>query len=162
MSERSIEPINFEDADITVLTPKQQRFFTLYISGRYTNMEIAELLGVHHNTITNWLSKEEVSGMIDAYQKKEYEHNHQRLKALSNEAIKTMAELLDSPIDGIRYQASKDILDRTNFKPVDKKEVKTEVFNYEQTMQKMIDATVTEEDVIELIEHEDYEVEYDE
>lgn len=154
----NIEPLKFQDSDITTLTPKQQRFFTLYISGQYTNAKIAELLGVHPNTISNWLRDDAVKGLMEIYQKEEFEMNHKRLKALSGEAIQTMAELMQSPIDGVRYQASKDILDRTDFKPVSKREVKTEVYSYEEKIQDMANITVTDEELLQFIEGEDYEV----
>lgn len=157
MSEKELDVVN-GDVDITSFTPKQQRFFHLYISGRYTNTKIAELLGVHQNTISNWLRDPNMGALVDKYQEEEYISNKKKLKALSTEAIVTMSELLDSPIDGIRYQSAKDILDRTDFKPVAKKEVKTETYSYETQISKIIDRTVTDDDLLEAIEGVDYEV----
>ena len=102
------------------LPAKQQRFIHLYLTGRYKNAELAELLGVHVNTINNWLRKPEVKKIITDFQKDEHEVVESNLKALRGKAIETMAELMESPIDGIRYQASKDILDRTGHKSVQK------------------------------------------
>ena len=140
------------------LPAKQQRFIHLYLTGRYKNAELAELLGVHVNTINNWLRKPEVKKIITDFQKDEHEVVESNLKALRGKAIETMAELMESPIDGIRYQASKDILDRTGHKSVQKMEVKKEVFTYEAQMRELIDASIPDDDLIELIENIDYDV----
>ncbi len=140
------------------LPAKQQRFIHLYLTGRYKNAELAQLLGVHVNTIHNWLRKPEVKKIITDFQKDEHEVVESNLKALRGKAIETMAELMESPIDGIRYQASKDILDRTGHKSVQKMEVKKEVFTYEAQMRELIDASIPDDDLIELIKDVDYEV----
>ena len=139
------------------LPAKQQRFIHLYLTGRYKNAELASLLGVHVNTIHNWLRKPEVKHIITEFQKDEHEVVEANLKALRGKAIETMAELMESPIDGIRYQASKDILDRTGHKSVQKMEVKKEVYTYEKQMRDLVDASIPDDLVVELLQDE-YEV----
>lgn len=143
------------------LPAKQQRFIHLYLTGRFKNAELANLLGVHINTVNNWLRKPEIKKIITEFQKDEHEVVETQLKALRSKAIETMAQLMDSPIDNIRYQASKDILDRTGHKSVQKLEVKKEVYTYEQKMGKLIDASIPDElieDMIIELEKDDYEV----
>lgn len=142
---------------ILELAPKQQRFIHLYLTGRYKNAELAELLGVHVNTVHNWLRKPEVKTIITEFQKDEHDVVESNLKALRGKAIETMAELMDSPIDGIRYQASKDVLDRTGHKSVQKMEVKKEIYTYEKQMKELIDASIPDDVLIELVQDE-YEI----
>lgn len=156
---QTIEPSSLEinGKSISTLPPKQQRFFHLYITGRYSNIEIADLLGVHVNTVSNWLRQKDFSEFITAYQEEEHKANLSRIKALTNKALDTMDELLDSPIDGIRYQASKDILDRANFKPKQEIKVDKSIVSYEERIERLIDETISTNDIIELSEG-DYEV----
>ena len=147
-----------DEYGILDLPAKQQRFIHMYLTGRYKNAELAQLLGVHVNTINNWLRKPEVKQIITDFQKDEHEVVEANLKALRGRAIETMAELMDSPIDGIRYQASKDILDRTGHKSVQKMEVKKEIYTYETQMRELIDASIPDDELIELIKDVDYEI----
>lgn len=109
---------------ISDLDPKQQRFVHLYLTGSYTNKEIAQLLDIHQNTLYNWLRDDRVIEVINEIQKVEHETIETQLKAMRTKAINTMMELMDSPIDGVRYQASKDILDRAGHKS--KQEIKVD------------------------------------
>lgn len=160
MSEDVLDVIPDEEEDaygITQLAPNQQRFVHLYLTGRYKNVELANLLGVHISTIHNWLRKPEVRHIITEFQKDEHEVVEQNLKSLRGKAIETMAELMDSPIDGIKYQASRDILDRTGHKSVQKMEVKKEIYTYEKQMKELVNDAIPDDMVIELMEDE-YEV----
>lgn len=138
--------------DITSLPPKQQRFLNLYLTGAYTHQELANLLRVHINTVGNWLRLPIIQEYIKLYQEEEHKETRVKLNAMTKQAVETMYDLLDSPIDGIRYQASRDILDRAGHKTSQKMEIKKEVFNYEQRISQLIESTITEEDVIELAE----------
>lgn len=159
MVEEQNEIANVEEDfyGILDLPAKQQRFIHLYLTGRYKNAELAELLGVHVNTIHNWLRKPEVKKIITDFQEDEHEVVESNLKALRGKAIETMADLMESPIDGIRYQASKDVLDRTGHKSVQKMEVKKEVYTYEKQMRDLVDASIPDDLVVELLQDE-YEV----
>ena len=110
--------------DITTLEPKQQRFIHLYLTGAYKNTELAQLLDIHVNTVYSWLKREDVQMIIEELQREEHKMVEARLKSMRNKALEKMNDLMDSPIDGIAFQACKDILDRTGHKA--KNEVKVE------------------------------------
>lgn len=161
--DKNVNEVDIVEEDpyfITKLPPKQQRFIHLYLTGRYKNAEIASLLGIHVGTIYNWLRKPEIKKIILDFQKDEHDVVESNLKALRGKAIETMSDLMDSPIDGVKYQASKDILDRTGHKATQKMEVKKEVFNYERQMKEVLDNSISDEEIIELMKDE-YEVKDD-
>jgi hypothetical protein len=109
----------------------------LYISGRFTNRQIATMLGVTPTTIYNWLANEEVAQMIERYQAQESIIIDSSLKALRTKAIGKMSELMDSDNDLVALQATKDVLDRTGHKAVEKKEIKVEM-TYEERIKNML------------------------
>lgn len=127
---------------ITNLTSKQQRFINLYLTGQYTQQKLSQLLDVHINTIQGWLRNQEIKSIITDMQKEQNEQVVVQLKALNNKAIIAMNELLDSPIDAVRLQAAKDILDRGGHKA--KQEIKKEVTvtTYEQKLKDIIDSAI--------------------
>ena len=133
------------------LEPHQQRFIHMYLSGNYTIPKIAEILGYHPVTLRRWLAKPEFKKILEKYQEEETEIVKQTLMALRLKALYKMSELIDSPIDGIAYQAARDILDRTGHKATQKQDVKIEVYNYETQIKEILG------DDIELIET-DYEI----
>lgn len=102
--------------ELEVLEPKLQRFVHLYLTGQYSQTQLAQLLDVHINTIQKWLKREDVNMHIKEYQALEHEMFDVQIKAMRMKAIEKMNELMDSPIDGIAFQACKDILDRTGHK----------------------------------------------
>lgn len=102
--------------EVQLLEPKLQRFVHLYLTGQYNQTQLAQLLEVHKNTINSWLKREDVNIAIKEYQAMEHEMIDVQIKAMRMKAIEKMNELMDSPIDGIAFQACKDILDRTGHK----------------------------------------------
>ena len=102
--------------EVTILEPKLQRLVHLYLTGQYNNKQLAQMLEVHENTIYSWLKREEVVAAIKEYQIMEHEMIDVQIKAMRMKAIQKMNDLMDSPIDGIAFQACKDILDRTGHK----------------------------------------------
>ena len=110
--------------DIVQLEPKLQRFVHLYLTGQYNNRQLAQLLEVHENTINTWLTRDDVNTSIKEYQAMEHEMIDVQIKAMRMKAIQKMNDLMDSPIDGIAFQACKDILDRTGHKA--KNEIKVD------------------------------------
>lgn len=99
-----------------MLEPKLQRFVHLYLTGQYNQRQLSDLLEVHENTINQWLKREDVNMQIKEYQSMEHEMIDTQIKAMRMKAIQKMNDLMDSPIDGIAFQACKDILDRTGHK----------------------------------------------
>lgn len=112
------------DNGIQLLEPKLQRFVHLYLTGQYNQRQIAQMLEVHENTISTWLKREDVNLTIKEYQATEHEMIDTQIKAMRMKAIQKMNDLMDSPIDGIAFQACKDILDRTGHKA--KNEIKVD------------------------------------
>lgn len=110
----------------------------LYVTGQYTQAQIARILGVSPTTVHRWLSDEEVRNMIECYQIQESIIVDSSLKALRIKALKTMSELMDSDNDLVALQASKDILDRTGHKAIEKKEIKVEM-TYEERIKNMLE-----------------------
>lgn len=110
--------------EIQLLEPKLQRFVHLYLTGQYNQTQLAQLLEVHKNTINSWLKREDVNLAIKEYQALEHEMIDVQIKSMRMKAIEKMNELMDSPIDGIAFQACKDILDRTGHKA--KNEIKVD------------------------------------
>ena len=110
--------------EVQLLEPKLQRFVHLYLTGQYNQTQLAQLLEVHKNTINSWLKREDVNIAIKEYQAMEHEMIDVQIKAMRMKAIEKLNELMDSPIDGIAFQACKDILDRTGHKA--KNEIKVD------------------------------------
>ena len=110
--------------EVQLLEPKLQRFVHLYLTRQYNQTQLAQLLEVHKNTINSWLKREDVNIAIKEYQAMEHEMIDVQIKAMRMKAIEKMNELMDSPIDGIAFQACKDILDRTGHKA--KNEIKVD------------------------------------
>ena len=110
--------------EVQLLEPKLQRFVHLYLTGQYNQTQLAQLLEVHKNTINSWLKREDVNLEIKEYQAMEHEMIDVQIKAMRMKAIEKMNDLMDSPIDGIAFQACKDILDRTGHKA--KNEIKVD------------------------------------
>ena len=141
------------------LQPAKSRMVLLYCTGQYTNKKIAELIGVSSNTITAWLMQPEVMEIIEEIQKREFGIIESSLKAIRNRAVNTMTELMDSPMDGVRYQASKDILDRTGHKPTTKVQVDKTVTTIEEQLKSIshmqeCDAEIIDvSDIVELVKN---------
>mgnify|MGYP001302752700 CR=1 FL=1 len=153
-----ISPVNNEientnQYDITELPPKMQRFIHLYVTGQYTLQKLSDLLEVHPNTLGNWLKRKDVKWIISDMQGTTHDIVASQLKALTTTAVGKLADLLNSPIDGVALQAVKDILDRAGHKPSQEIKVDKRVVTFEQRLNSLID------DVIDV---SDYEVIEDE
>ena len=102
--------------ELKLLEPRLQRFVHLYLTGQYNQTQLADILDVHKATINTWLKRDDVNVAIREYQAVEHEIVDAQIKAMRMKAISKMHDLMDSPIDGIAFQACKDILDRTGHK----------------------------------------------
>lgn len=123
--------------EITLLEPKLQRFVHLYLTGQYNNRQISEMLDVHENTVYSWLKREDVNASIQEYQAMEHEMIDVQIKAMRMKAINKMNDLMDSPIDGIAFQACKDILDRTGHKSKNEIKIDKTVRTIEMQLQEL-------------------------
>ena len=136
--------------DITVLDAKLQRFVHLYLTGAYTNKELAGLMDVHINTVYSWINREDVQMVITDMQKKEHEAVEIRLKSLRAKALEKMNDLMDSPIDGVAFQACKDVLDRTGHKAKNEVKVEKTVKTIEMQLKDLADNIFTDVDFVEV------------
>ena len=136
--------------EVQLLEPKLQRFVHLYLTGQYNQTQLAQLLEVHKNTINSWLKREDVNIAIKEYQAMEHEMIDVQIKALRMKAIEKMNELMDSPIDGIAFQACKDILDRTGHKAKNEIKVDKTVKTIEMQLNDLAENLITDVDFTEL------------
>ena len=136
--------------EVQLLEPKLQRFVHLYLTGQYNQTQLAQLLEVHKNTINSWLKREDVNIAIKEYQAMEHEMIDVQIKAIRMKAIEKMNELMDSPIDGIAFQACKDILDRTGHKAKNEIKVDKTVKTIEMQLNDLAENLITDVDFTEL------------
>ena len=136
--------------EVQLLEPKLQRFVHLYFTGQYNQTQLAQLLEVHKNTINSWLKREDVNIAIKEYQAMEHEMIDVQIKAMRMKAIEKMNELMDSPIDGIAFQACKDILDRTGHKAKNEIKVDKTVKTIEMQLNDLAENLITDVDFTEL------------
>ena len=132
------------------LTPAKMRMISMYLTGMYSQGHIAKVIGVSANTIRAWLMSDEVQTLISIMQEKEFNLIESRLKSMRYKALDTMDDLLDSPIDQVRYNASKDILDRTGHKPQQTIKVDKTVTNIEQQLKQLADFNVDEDNIVDV------------
>ena len=132
--------------EVQLLEPKLQRFVHLYLTGQYNQTQLAQLLEVHKNTINSWLKREDVNIAIKEYQAMEHEMIDVQIKAMRMKAIEKMNELMDSPIDGIAFQACKDILDRTGHKAKNELKVDKTVKTIEMQLNDLAENLITDVD----------------
>ena len=132
--------------EVQLLEPKLQRFVHLYLTGQYNQTQLAQLLEVHKTTINSWLKREDVNIAIKEYQAMEHEMIDVQIKAMRMKAIEKMNELMDSPIDGIAFQACKDILDRTGHKAKNEIKVDKTVKTIEMQLNDLAENLITDVD----------------
>ena len=105
--------------------------------------------------VRGWLKNPDIKAIIEEIQADEDDIVRQGLKAIRLSALYKMQRLLESPIDGIAYQAARDILDRTGHKAPTKNETKIDVaITFEQQLQEAISHIDKPEQFIDA----DYEV----
>lgn len=126
------------DSALVQLKPQHQRFVHLYLGGAYTLPQIAKLQNVAYSTVRQWLQRDDIKKYIEQYQSEEDDIIRQGLKAVRMKALCKLGQLVDSNIDGIAYQAVRDILDRTGFKAPTKQEVNVEIKTFEQQILEII------------------------
>lgn len=128
--------------EVQLLEPKLQRFVHLYLTGQYNQTQIAQLLEVHINTVNKWLKREDVNMAIKEYQSMEHEMYDVQIKAMRMKAVQKMNDLMDSPIDGIAFQACKDILDRTGHKAKNEIKIDKTVKTIEMQLKDLADTLI--------------------
>ena len=136
--------------EVQLLEPRLQRFVHLYLTGQYNQTQLAQLLEVHKNTINSWLKREDVNVSIKEYQALEHEMIDVQIKAMRIKAIEKMNDLMDSPIDGIAFQACKDILDRTGHKAKNEIKIDKTVKTIEMQLNDLANEIITDVDFSEV------------
>lgn len=128
------------------LNIKQQKFVHTYILGQYSNKQLSNLLDVNINTIYAWLKKDDIREAINYYLDIEKQTVETGIVNSSSKALNKMINLIDSPVDAIAFQASKDILDRSGHKPKQEVKIDKKVMNFEMQLKELIDKTIDVED----------------
>lgn len=127
---------------LQTINPKIARAIQLHLTGAYRPAQIADMLGVSIESVRKYLSRPESKKYIQAFQRNEAIFLESKLKAQASLALEKMGELLNSPIDGVKFQAAKDLLDRAGFKPEQKVNKQVTVQTYEQKLASIIQDTV--------------------
>lgn len=143
------EPTNLF-AGLPVLTPAKNRMILLYLSGSMTKKKIAETIGVHENTVSSWLMDEEVQDVIQELQKREFAYIDSQLKTLRHKAASTMNDLMDSPMDNVRFQAAKDVLDRAGHKAIQQIKVDKKVTTIEEQLKSVQNFRFEEGEIVDV------------
>ena len=107
-------------------------------------------MDVYINTVYSWINREDVQMVITDMQKKEHEAVEIRLKSLRAKALEKMNDLMDSPIDGVAFQACKDVLDRTGHKAKNEVKVEKTVKTIEMQLKDLADNIFTDVDFVEV------------
>lgn len=130
------------------LSPNHTRFVTLYLSGQYSLLKIAELLGVHVNTLGKWMKRDDVSDYLAEMQAEQNKLVKMQLNQMTVKATNKLNDLIDSNIDGVALQAVKDVLDRGGHKA--KQEIKKDITitTYEQQISSIVADTMS--DVVDI------------
>lgn len=132
------------------LTIKQRKFVQLYVTGGFSDEDLAKVLGVAKRTIASWRYKPEVKSAIAELQYDAHIHTINKLQSLSHVAVLRMEDLLQSPIDGVAFQAARDVLDRTGHKPKNEIKVDKTITTVEQKFKELIDSTIEDVDFAEI------------
>lgn len=155
------EKIVTEEADSNVLsvlpsealaelTPAKRRMIFLYLTGHYTLKKIAEIIGISETTIYTWMMQENIQTAIREIQQREAAIIDSSLKALNFKALQTINELMDSPMDAVRFQASKDVLDRSGHKAISEIKIDKTVTTIEKQLRELADFTIEDVEVIDI------------
>jgi hypothetical protein len=102
-----------------------RQIILLHASGRYTNIEIAGLLDISSQTVSNVLGLDESQAELQRlYQRSEqkFEDVQERIQALAPEALDEIEDLLRTPTTApsLKFKIAKDILEKANHTPVQK------------------------------------------
>lgn len=100
------------------LTKKQQEYIRLKNETDLAEGEIAAEIDVNRSTISRWKHNDKFREGFKGYQA---EHLSKQVP----KALQTLINLLDAKSELVRYQASKDILDRTGYTPVERQQIET-------------------------------------
>lgn len=107
---------NFDD--FLKLSEKQQKYIEIKNETGQTDKTIAKKIGVDTTTISRWKRKKGYQLGLKGYQA-------YYLSEKTPQALLTMTRLLNARSELVRFQAAKDILDRSGYTPVEKQQIET-------------------------------------
>lgn len=155
--ENELERIEVEVPQIGRYAALQHKLIHLYLSGNYSQKQIARILCVGEQTVGRWLREPQIREAIDKYQEEENLIVNSSLRALRMKAIEKANELMESENEMVASIMVRDVLDRTGHKAVEKKQVDINM-TYEQRIQMLMQ----EEELKENVENVDYTIHGDE
>jgi DNA-binding transcriptional regulator YiaG len=132
------------------MSPVKNRLVLMYLTGQYSQKQMAHVLGVSEMTVRNWLFSDAVQFVIAEIQKREFNYIDSKLKSLREKATSTLFDLMDSEIDQVRFSASKDILDRTGHKAVQNIKVDKTVLTLEQQLKQAANINIDNSEIIDI------------
>lgn len=141
-----------KDLQIYSLTPQQQRFIQLYMTGNYTIAKIASLIEIHPNTASRWLKKPEIKDALAEAQQEIHQQVGYQIKSMTVKATQRLSDLMDSPIDGVALQAVKDVLDRGGHKAKNEIKVDKTIVTVEQKMKDLMKDIIIDVEGFEIID----------
>lgn len=106
--------VNFED--YLKLTKKQREYIRIKNETDLSDKEIAIEINTPQPSISRWKTNDKFKAGLMAYQA-------HHLESSVPQALKTMISLLNAKSELVKFQAAKDILDRTGYNPIEKQEV---------------------------------------
>lgn len=98
------------------ITKKMKNTIDLMVTSNLNQREIAKKLDINEATISRWKNNEDFKNELGKAQK-----NY--LMSLTAPAIRTLKNLLYADSEAVRFNAAKDILDRTGYKPTEKQQL---------------------------------------
>lgn len=111
--------VNVKDmgGEAMALKAKQLQAIALMIDEDMNNIEVAERLGIHVNTVTLWLKNEEFQAELHSQIQKKFDK-------LALVAQRELVRLLDScKSENVKLKVIQDILDRAGFKAIEHSEI---------------------------------------
>ncbi|PTJ09092.1 DNA-binding protein [Staphylococcus simulans] len=106
--------VNFED--YLKLTKKQREYIRIKNETDLSDKEIAIEINTPQPSISRWKTNGKFKAGLMAYQA-------HHLESSVPQALQTMISLLNAKSELVKFQAAKDILDRTGYNPIEKQEV---------------------------------------
>lgn len=155
-AQRSLNSVELDEGnsyDLSDLPMNQQRFVQLYMTGQYSIRQLAEILDCNPETLSRWLRREDVAGVIRQMQEDIHGQVSSQLKSLTVQAVTRLSELVDSKVDGVALQAVNTILDRAGHRTKQEININKTVTTFEEKMSSLLEDVDIEE--LEELDDED-------
>lgn len=111
---KMLNGVNFEN--YLKLTKKQREYIRIKNETDLCDKEIAIEINTPQPSISRWKTNDKFKAGLMAYQA-------HHLESSVPQALQTMISLLNAKSELVKFQAAKDILDRTGYNPIEKQEV---------------------------------------